>query len=196
MVERICASPPATDRLLPRIFFSSRHLTHPLASEQRNVFDTVIGPKSDPDAIDRLLDVLGGLGLEGTLYVGYPMVLLGDQPHAVDALLTCRQHGVTVFNVRRNAIQMPPAQLASEAQNLRQAVSLALARSRKLTSGGRLIVEVRVVTLDPHAAAAPLPPQLHPRFKPHYNQAFLASHCAARTLRMRSATDRNPLVGQ
>ena len=76
------------------------------------MFDTVIGPKSDPDAIDRLLEVLGGLGLEGTVYVGYPMVLVGDQPRAADGLLTCREHGVIVFDVRRDAMLAPPAQTA------------------------------------------------------------------------------------
>lgn len=120
------------------------------------MLDTVIGPKSDPEAIDRLLAFLSGLSLNGTLYIGYPLVVIGDQSRAVDAMLTCRDHGVIVFEFRRGAMLLPATQLASEVQQLRQAVSMALARSRKLTSGGRLIVEVRVITVDP-SATAPLP---------------------------------------
>jgi superfamily I DNA and RNA helicase len=116
------------------------------------VLDTVIGPKSDAAAIDVLLQLLGSVELNGTAFVGYPFVMLPSGAAAIDLLLTCREHGIVVFDVCRGATQLKDEDVSTRQRELRKAVSIALARSRKLIVSGRLIVDVRVLTIDPDDA--------------------------------------------
>lgn len=118
------------------------------------MLDMVIGPKSDPATIDLLLERLSSVDLTGTAYVGYPLVVLPSGTVAVDLLLTCREHGVVVFDVCRGATRLSRETTATRQRELRKAVSTALARSGKLTVGGRLIVDVRVLTLDANESDA------------------------------------------
>lgn len=122
------------------------------------MLDTVIGPKSDIAAIDRLLELLGALPLSGTAYVGYPLVVLPKGPAAVDLLLTCREHGVVVFDICRGAARLPETSVSRRQQDLRDAVAIALERSGRVTVAKRLIVEIRVLTLDPEAPSDQVPP--------------------------------------
>jgi superfamily I DNA and RNA helicase len=62
------------------------------------VFDTVIGDKKNAVASDLLLQTLSPMNLSGTVYIGYPVVAAGGKPVFVDALLTCIEHGVVVFD--------------------------------------------------------------------------------------------------
>jgi len=114
-----------------------------------HALDTVIGPKSDPPSIDSLLALLAPLMLSGTAYVGYPLVTLPSGTTAVDVLLTCREHGVVVFDLCRGAARFSKDDLVSRQRELRQAVEVALERSGRLSVAGKLIVEPRVLTLDP-----------------------------------------------
>jgi hypothetical protein len=121
------------------------------------VLDTVIGPKSDAAAIDVLLELLGSIELTGTAYIGYPFVMLPSGAAAVDLLLTCREHGIVVFDVCRGATQLPYEDIATRQRELRKAVTIAVTRSGKLTVSGRLIVDVRVFTLDADTPGASNP---------------------------------------
>jgi superfamily I DNA and RNA helicase len=124
------------------------------------VFDNVIGPKSDAAAIDLLLERLNSIELTGTAYVGYPLVVLPSGTAAVDLLLTCREHGIVLFDICRGATRLSGESIEARQRELRQALSIALARSGKLIVGGRLIVDVRVLTLDADEAEAPGPPSV------------------------------------
>lgn len=87
--------------------------------------------------------------LRGTLYVGYPIVVLGGVARRIDALLTCREYGVVVFRIWPGAGRLPPDQTLSHANEIRQSISIALVRAGHLLVGNRTILGVRVVILDP-----------------------------------------------
>lgn len=123
------------------------------------MLETVIGPKSDPVSIDILLERLASMGLTGTVYTGYPLVTLPTGTAAVDVLLTCREHGVVVFDIYRGATQLPNEDLVARQRQLRQAIEVALERSGRLLVSGKLIVETRVVTLDPGVGQFSASPQ-------------------------------------
>jgi len=61
--------------------------------------DIVFGKKSNPYAIDVLVKDLGDQEWEGTLYVGYPVLGGEDNLSVTDALLTCTEHGLVIFDL-------------------------------------------------------------------------------------------------
>lgn len=113
------------------------------------MIDVVVGPKSDSEAVDSLLERLAPVSMTGTIYVGYPLVALPTGVRPVDLLLTCREHGIVIFDFQRGAATLARQDIVLRQRQLRQAVEIALARSGRLSVAGKLIVEPRVLTLDP-----------------------------------------------
>jgi superfamily I DNA and RNA helicase len=74
--------------------------------------DIVFGKKSDPRAVEALVEVIRDQDWEGTLYVGYP-VLAGEEATSVtDALLTTRNHGAVIFDLSSHEfIDLPPGEI-------------------------------------------------------------------------------------
>lgn len=63
------------------------------------MLDIVFGKKTNPQAVNLLVEGLSTQDWTGTLYVGYP-VFGGDEAFSVtDALLTCNEHGVVLFDL-------------------------------------------------------------------------------------------------
>lgn len=110
------------------------------------------------DAAARLTDALKQLSLDGSLYIGYPMLATSDEPLAVDALLVSREHGLTLFSL----LQDPPPttdepswlNVKSALDKLFVAAENSLLRHESLRQGRRLGVEIHTVgifpVLDPH----------------------------------------------
>jgi superfamily I DNA and RNA helicase len=64
------------------------------------MIDTIWGATAKPVASKQLAQVLGAMhGLDGTLYVGYPVIGTPDGPFPFDALLLSSQKGLVVFHV-------------------------------------------------------------------------------------------------
>ncbi|MCH7336184.1 ATP-binding domain-containing protein [Acinetobacter sp. NIPH 2699] len=64
------------------------------------MIDFVFGKKVNPAAIDQLVQCFSSFdGVEGTLYIGYPMFESGDDAFLTDALLVTKEHGVVVFDL-------------------------------------------------------------------------------------------------
>jgi superfamily I DNA and RNA helicase len=63
------------------------------------MLDIVYGKKSNPQAIETLVSKLRELDLTGTLYVGYPVFGGDDGSSITDALLTCKEHGLVIFDM-------------------------------------------------------------------------------------------------
>jgi superfamily I DNA and RNA helicase len=63
------------------------------------VLDIVYGKKSNQHAVEVIVKVLREQDWEGTLYVGYPVFGGDDSSSVTDALLTCVEHGVVVFDL-------------------------------------------------------------------------------------------------
>src|SRR5262245_19606853 len=62
--------------------------------------DLVIGTRSNPAAVEHLIGEIGSLPLsDATLYVGYPILAMADQAITLDAILTCVEHGIVVFDL-------------------------------------------------------------------------------------------------
>lgn len=108
----------------------------------------------------QLVDALSGLNLDGTLYVGYPVLASADEKIEVDALLVSRQHGLVAF---RLADASPRAdenaaweRMREEQDKLYFAIANNLSRHNALRSGRELGVRVQTATVFP---ARPSPPQ-------------------------------------
>lgn len=63
------------------------------------MLELVIGEKSKPIQTDRLLKTLKHAGLQGTLYIGYPIMASVDETIFIDALITCIEYGVIVIDI-------------------------------------------------------------------------------------------------
>ncbi|QEU02744.1 DEAD/DEAH box helicase [Pseudomonas oryzihabitans] len=67
--------------------------------------DFVFGKKKNPQAVQELVDVLSGLALEGSLYIGYPIFDVNEDALLTDALMVSREHGVVIFDLTNAAEQ-------------------------------------------------------------------------------------------
>jgi superfamily I DNA and RNA helicase len=63
------------------------------------MLDIVFGKKTNPQAVSMLVETLTGTDWTGTLYVGYPVFGGEDSSSVTDALLTCEEHGVVIFDL-------------------------------------------------------------------------------------------------
>lgn len=61
--------------------------------------DIVFGKKTNPVAVELLVSVLVEQEWNGTLYLGYPVFANEDNSSVTDALLTCEEHGVVIFDL-------------------------------------------------------------------------------------------------
>lgn len=113
------------------------------------MLDIVFGKKTDPQAVEALVDGLRDQPWTGTLYVGYP-VFAGEETSAVtDALLTTLEHGVVVFDLSSHEfIDLPPPDMIA-AINYRQREL-----RRKLNS--RLVAQEELVNDDGITLAFPI----------------------------------------
>ncbi|TDS68369.1 superfamily I DNA and RNA helicase [Pantoea sp. PNA 14-12] len=64
------------------------------------MLDVVFGKKSNPVAVDELVQCLSKMEAEGTLYIGYPMFESGNEAVLTDAMLISREHGVVIFDLK------------------------------------------------------------------------------------------------
>lgn len=96
--------------------------------------DLVIGTKSNPTAVDRLIRELKAIALtKATLYVGYP-------------ILTCVEHGIVIFDL--DTPKGPPNWQAIEDRQGELVIGLKskLIRHKDLTQKRDLAVPIHVVT--------------------------------------------------
>lgn len=111
-------------------------------------------------AADELVALLIDSGLEGSLYIGYPIVATADDFITVDALLVTQAHGLVAFVFS----DQPPAHssdisawrtLSDEQDQLFVAVENTLRRHNSLRSRRRLAVDVHTFTIVPDASNIP-----------------------------------------
>ena len=60
--------------------------------------DIVVGTKTNPIATGQLVEDLANLDLDGTLYLGYPVLATPDETVFVDALLVSQSQGLVIFH--------------------------------------------------------------------------------------------------
>jgi superfamily I DNA and RNA helicase len=101
---------------------------------------------------DTLISKLSSLRLDGTLYVGYPVLATIDEPIFIDALLVSRQHGLVVFDLEKDDLKSDGFwDKVQEKQNdLYSSLLQKLFGYKELRTGKRLAIEINVITYLPY----------------------------------------------
>lgn len=120
------------------------------------MLDVVPGQKRNVFGVVELRDALTRLGLNGTLYIGYPIIATADEPVVIEALLTCREHGIVVFDLQ-GAGRSPDGweALADRQNDLYAGLYQKLLSYRPLRTGRSLGVDLHVVSLLPAKVGKP-----------------------------------------
>ena len=119
--------------------------------------DIVFGKKTNPHAIELLVNILKEQNWEGTLYVGYPIFASEDSASVTDALLTCQEHGVVIFDLSsEDFIQLEDSEIEGSIlhrqKELRRKLNSRLVAYEDLVTkdGISLAFNIKVVTFLPH----------------------------------------------
>jgi superfamily I DNA and RNA helicase len=122
------------------------------------MLQVVYGHTKNKLVADRLVAALQPLDLEGTLYIGYPVLASADEPVSIDALLVARQRGLVAFIF---ATAVPPVsdsttwtKFSNEQDRVYFALTTHLSKHDLLRRGRRLGFESNVVTLVPTVAGS------------------------------------------
>ncbi len=111
------------------------------------MINTVWGSTDKPVSSKRLAALLSNeQGIEGTLYIGYPIIGTPEGSFPIDALLVSPTKGLVLFSLVEGKTLPNCAELQDEAYNKMQAKLLqhqALIRKRKL------LVEIKTITFSP-----------------------------------------------
>ena len=104
--------------------------------------------------------ILLDMNLDGSLYIGYPVLATADESVTVDALLVTLQHGLVAFLFEEVSNPNEPSeetwQNREDQQNqLYVAVENSLRRHQSLRTGRRLAIDIQTVMVVPHEVAAP-----------------------------------------
>ena len=129
------------------------------------MLQVVYGQTKNKLVADRLVDVLKPSALEGTLYIGYPVLASADEPISVDALLVSKAHGLVAFLFEQSIPGAGDPQVWDRLRNNQDRVFFAiqthLARHDSLRKGRKLGFEVNTMTMVPAMPASPPDPALH-----------------------------------
>jgi superfamily I DNA and RNA helicase len=119
------------------------------------MLQTAIGEKRNPHAVNALISGLRMEGVDGTLYVGYPVLATADETVFIDALLTSVEFGVVIVHFDSAPEELAdPEKLEEVRDDLRFVLYQKLVGFRPLRRGTELSVPVNVVTILPPNSAA------------------------------------------
>ena len=111
------------------------------------MINTVWGSTDKPVASKRLAQILSGApGLEGTLYIGYPIIGTPEGAFPIDALLVSPTKGLVLFSVVEGKILPDYAEAQDEGFNKMQAK---LRQHQSLIRKRDLLVKIHTVTFAP-----------------------------------------------
>jgi len=120
------------------------------------MIDVVYGKRANPKAVQALVEAVSEKQWDGTLYIGYPVFSSDDGVAATDALLTCKEHGVVIFDLSPVVIENRDlAQIAEEIEirqnDLYRGLYTRLFVYRELTKnrGRDLAFNIQTITLLP-----------------------------------------------
>lgn len=118
------------------------------------MLEITYGRTNNPVAINPFVDALNQLKLEGSLYIGYPILATADESIMVDALLVSQEHGLVAFLFANSAISGATDLAVWNTEADRQdkvfvAVENTLRSHDALRDGRHLALTVEAVTVVP-----------------------------------------------
>ena len=118
------------------------------------------GQASNQIVATRLVNLLSDLDLDGSLYIGYPVVATADESVTVDALLITMQHGLVAFVFDEHVPDLATEGDVWTTREDRQdylfvAVENSLRRHPALRKGRKLAVVVQTIMIVTDAADVP-----------------------------------------
>lgn len=113
--------------------------------------DIIIGPKSNPIATDNLTQELNAMGIDGILYIGYPVLASADEAIFVDALFLSEKYGLVVFHFPKNNITDSNYwdEISETQDDLFVALNQKLMSFKPLRSGRKLAINPSVICYIP-----------------------------------------------
>jgi superfamily I DNA and RNA helicase len=108
--------------------------------------ETIWGSTKKPAASDSLASKMASLNLDGTLYVGYPIIGTAEGPFSVDALWLSPTHGLVAFSLVEGRNLSNYQEIQDEYATKLQSKLL---QYRKLTKNRQLAFDIGVVTYAP-----------------------------------------------
>jgi superfamily I DNA and RNA helicase len=123
------------------------------------VLDVTYGYSRTPGLAKQLADVLRSAGVEGSLYIGYPVFATAEDQVTVDALLVSTKHGLVIVKLVEDAPDQGDSAswqtIKDDLDRLYLAVEASLSRYEELRSGRSLAVEPQTVAVFPTLDGAP-----------------------------------------
>jgi superfamily I DNA and RNA helicase len=123
------------------------------------MIEVVYGQTKKKLIADKLVAAIEQLNLNGTLYIGYPVIASADEPVTVDSLLVCHEHGLVAFPFESS---LPAPDDHNGWKNLKDgqdriyfALRSHLARYEKLRKGRELALQINILTVAPVISEIP-----------------------------------------
>ncbi len=125
------------------------------------MIDIVHGQPLSPGAISSVVSQIKGQPIDGTLYLGYPVLSTVEENLILDALLVSKQHGVVAFAAESTT---PPlnspetfwSEVGERQDKLFFALQTHLSRFSSLRRGRELAVPLQVVSIFPGDISSPV----------------------------------------
>ena len=129
------------------------------------MIEIIYGKTKSPLIVDQLFESLQKKKLEGTLYIGYPILASAEEPIAIDALLVCNEHGLIVFDFFKSETYPTKFDDWNSIQDkqdvLYYSVKNNLGRHQNLRVKRDLGVEINILTLFPEEPEFPESFEIH-----------------------------------
>ena len=116
--------------------------------------DIIFGEYKDQFAVESFVKAARAAGLHGTLYIGYPVLVIDDERIEFDALLVSRDRGIVVFDLY-SMDGRPEGELTDEVVKQQEKLYAALYNRlnsfSELRSGRRLLISIFTAIIHPIA---------------------------------------------
>lgn len=131
-----------------------------------NELEVVFGSSAQGERETRLREALVNAGLHGHLYFSYPVYEAVDDITRSDALLTCREFGVVMFDLTAppydaQNVQTWLATIAARQDELYRNLSAKMLTNKDLMTGRALGFPINVVTFLPQAPGVQTPEEVY-----------------------------------
>ncbi|WP_157955181.1 DEAD/DEAH box helicase [Halomonas denitrificans] len=110
------------------------------------MLDIVFGKKSNPQAVDILVESLKQSSASGTLYIGYPIFDVDDESLLTDALLISQENGVIAFDLT-TASETSPEKITEYQDDLFRGLLKKFLAEKQLVKKRKLTFEIEVFSL-------------------------------------------------